>query len=236
MSGNDQEDFAPRRASDIVAQSIGNLGVQIADQVDNLDVNIAAQVDDLQTEIRGQVGNLDVNLADQVGNVDITLQDAVDTVNTNISGQVNDLSVDLAAQTINNLDINFASQVRGVATEKEFNAQLGPFVVESGVGTVPSTGSATLVSFTNNGFDEKIIEEIFVGLEDTYQENMFFQFVADTTGNGVGNLIIGFNPAQAPLSFDPGAHFPANASAEVQGFGQGGSSTDVRATVRLRDP
>jgi hypothetical protein len=124
MSGNDREDFSPRRAADIVSQSVGNLAVDIAGSVGTIDTNIAGQAQNVAVDISGSVGTIDTNIAGQaqnidteiagqVGNIDVALQDAVDTVDTQITGQVGNVAVDLASQSLTQVGVDLESQSVG---------------------------------------------------------------------------------------------------------------------------
>jgi hypothetical protein len=124
MSGNDREDFEPRRAADIVSQSVGNLAVDISGSVGTIDTNIAGQTQNVAVDIAGSVGTIDTNIAGQVqnidteiagqaGNLDVALQDAVDTVDTQITGQVGNVAVDLASQSLTQVGVDLESQSVG---------------------------------------------------------------------------------------------------------------------------
>ena len=113
---------------DIVAQTVGDLDINLAASDITLNVDIAAQ----------SIGNIAVNIAAS----DITLD-------INIESSAVTLNVDITAQTIGNITIDIETQSVAVYNPPDWQGKLGNSVDLSGIVTSKAAGSQWLVATRN---------------------------------------------------------------------------------------
>jgi len=152
-------------------------------------------------------------VSQSITNLGVSIQDQVQDLNVKIQDQVSDLTVDVAAQTINELDINFSGQTDGVQTDKEFSARVGSTEITSGQALVSNNSTADLAVV--NASSPFLIEQAAGSQTQGFDDGATYSLVFDFTGDGIADEEVAHDAPAMPMDFDPAIRVPQSGTAKI---------------------
>lgn len=151
------------------------------------------------------------------------------------ANNLNQLDVDIVAQTIGDIDFNFAAQDAGVADAPQFAAEQNAFDSAIISGTAPSSGVLTVLdTVTNNSGSANFVEVLTLAVDEAYTDSVFIQLTVNVAVVGE-ETIFRVNPPQMPLFLDPGIRWISGEDVDVSARSHSGSDVDLAGSVIWRE-